>query len=174
MFNSLSLRHGYAAGFLSCAALMAAAFYFEYVMYLDPCPLCMVQRVATVLTGLGFLMAFFLHPKSGQQASWWLRAALLLTLAAALFGLWSADHHVWLQGLPPEDVPACAPSFDYLMKTLPLTELLSIMLQGDGNCADVGWSLWGLSMPAWLRLWFVGFSAAILFALFKTRPSKQN
>lgn len=172
MLNSLTLRHGYAAGFLSCVALMAAAYYFEYALYLDPCPLCMVQRLATVLTGIGFLLAFFLHPKAGQPVSGWLRAALVFTLAAAIFGLWSANHHVWLQGLPPADVPACGPSFEHLMKTLPLTELLSIMLQGDGNCAEVGWNFWGLSMPAWLRLWFVGFSAATLFALFKTRPNQ--
>lgn len=174
MFNSLSLRHGYAAGFLCCVGLMAAALSFEYFLFLDPCPLCVVQRIATVLTGLGFLAAFFLHPKPNSQPNWALRIALLFTLAACLFGLWSANHHVWLQGLPPEDVPACAPGFEYLMQTLPLTELLSIMLQGDGNCAEVSWQFMGISMPAWLRLWFAGFTAAVLFALFKTRPVKQD
>lgn len=167
LFNSLTLRHGYLAGFLCCVGLMAAAFYFEYVEFLDPCPLCMVQRLATVLIGLGFLSAFILEPK-GQ---WWLRGALLFTLAAGFFGIWAAGHHIWLQGLPPEEAPACGPSFEYLMETLPLTELFKIMLQGDGNCAEVSWSLWGLSMPAWVRLWFIGFTAATAFALFKTRKS---
>ncbi len=173
MLNNLSLRYGYAAGFLSCVGLMAAAYYFEYALFLDPCPLCMVQRLATVLTGVGFLLAFILHPKAGQQPNWPLRIALLFTLAAAIFGWWAADHHVWMQGLPPEDVPECGPSFEHMMKTLPLNELLTIMLQGDGNCAEVSWNFWGLSMPEWLRLWFIGFTAATVFALFKTRPVKK-
>lgn len=172
-FRSLSLHHGYLAGFLCCAGLMAAAFYFEYVMFLDPCPLCMLQRLATVLTGLGFLAAFIVSMATSHRPGWPLRTALLLTLAAALFGWWAADHHVWLQGLPADEVPACGPSFDYLMDTLPLSELLSIMLQGNGNCAEVSWQFWGLSMPEWLRLWFIGFTAAIVFALYRTRPSAR-
>lgn len=163
-FNSLTLRHGYLAGFISCAGLLAAAYYFEYVLFLDPCPLCMLQRLATLLTGLGFLAAFIAAP---HPAKGWLYAALLFTLAATLFGLWSADHHVWIQSLPAEEVPACGPGFDYLMQTLPLSELLTIMLKGNGNCAEIDWMFLGLSMPEWLRLWFVGFAGATLFALYR-------
>lgn len=172
IFGKLSLRHGYLAGFLSCVGLMAAAYYFEYALFLDPCPLCMVQRLATILIGLGFLLAFIAAPRAGQPANWWLRSALLFTLAACIFGLWAAEHHIWIQNLPPEDVPACGPSFEYMMQTLPLTDLLSIMLKGNGNCAEVNWSFIGLSMPAWVLIWFVGFTLATLFALFKTRPRR--
>lgn len=174
LFSSLSLRHGYLLGFLSCVGLMAAAYSFEYFLFLDPCPLCMVQRLATVLVGLGFLVAFFLHPKAGSQPSWALRIALLFTLAAAIFGIWAADHHIWIQSLPPEDVPACGPSFEHLMQTLPLTELFTLMLKGNGNCAEVDWMFMGLSMPEWVRIWFVGFAAAVVFALVKTRPQPQS
>ncbi len=164
LLNSLTLRHGYLAGFLSCAGLLAAAYYFEYIMFLDPCPLCMVQRLATLLTGLGFLAAFLAAPAASKG---WLYGALAFTLAAAVFGYWSADHHVWLQSLPAEEVPACGPSFDYMLETLPLSELLGIMLKGNGNCAEVSWMFLGLSMPEWLRVWFAGFIAAVLFALYR-------
>lgn len=169
-FQSLTLRHGYLLGFLSCTSLLAAAYYFEYVMFLDPCPLCMVQRLATLLTGLGFLAAFIAAPARNRH---WLTAALLFTLAAALFGWWAADHHVWLQGLPAEEVPACGPSFDYLLETLPLSELLGLMLQGNGNCAEISWMFLGLSMPEWLRLWFIGFTAAIVWALTRTLQQRN-
>ncbi|MEN9465060.1 MAG: hypothetical protein RL217_1241 [Pseudomonadota bacterium] len=168
-FSSLSLRHGYLAGFLSCVGLMAAAFYFEYVMYLDPCPLCMLQRVAVVLTGLGFLAAFFAQPSARQKAGPMLRLALIFTLAACVFGLWASGRHIWIQSLPPSEVPACAPSIYYLMETTPALDVLSLMLKGDGNCAEIDWLFLGLSMPQWLCIWFVGFTAATLFALFKTR-----
>lgn len=159
--NPQWLHWGYLAGFLTCVGLMAAAYYFEYVLYLDPCPLCMAQRLGTVLIGVGFLLAFV---SRNQRLP--LTAALIFTLAAAIFSFWLADHQVWMQSLPPEDVPACGPSVDYLIETLPLSELISVMLNGDGNCAEVVWSLWGLGMAEWTRICFGGFILAAAFALF--------
>lgn len=157
------LSWGYLLIFLSCAGLLAAAYYFEYVLYLDPCPLCMVQRLATALIGVFFLLAFFV-----RNWSWLLRACLLLALGAGILGVWSADHHIWLQGLPKEEVPACGPSIDYLIETLPLTELLDVMLEGDGNCAETVWGFLGLSMPQWTLLWFAAYSLAAFYALLMT------
>lgn len=154
------LRLAYLLGFLACTSLLAAAYYFEYVLFLEPCPLCMVQRFATLLVGIGFLAAFFSY-----QRHWGLIIALLFTLVASVFGVWSADHHIWIQNLPAADIPDCGPSFEYLMATLPLSELLTIMLHGDGNCAEIDWQWWGLSMPEWTRLWFVSFTLATVFAL---------
>lgn len=171
--KSLSLHHGYLAGFLSCAALLAAAYYFEYALYLEPCPLCMVQRLATLAIGLGFLAAFIARQRGDRPASWALRIALIFTLLSAIGGVWVADHHVWLQNLPPEDVPACGPGFDYLIETLPLSELIGVMLRGNGNCADVSWSFVGLSMPEWTRLWFLGYALAAAFALFRVWPRQR-
>lgn len=122
--NPQWLHWGYLAGFVTCCAMMAAAFYFEYVLYLDPCPLCMVQRLATVMIGVGFLVAFIT-----RNMSWPLMIALLFTAGSGIFGSWVADHQVWLQHLPKEEVPACGPSVDYLIDTLPLNELISVMLQ---------------------------------------------
>src|SRR5690554_7555629 len=120
MLNNLSLRYGYAAGFLSCVGLMAAAYYFEYALFLDPCPLCMVQRLATVLTGVGFLLAFILHPKAGQQPNWPLRIALLFTLAAAIFAGWEVNLQAWRKGFPPEEFQECGQGFKQMRKRLPL------------------------------------------------------
>ncbi len=173
LVQSLQLHHGYVAGFLSCAGLMGAAYYFEYVLYLDPCPLCMLQRLATVLIGVGFLAAFFTRSKPGQYGNWLLIAALLFTAAAAALGIWAADHQLWLQALPAEEVPACGPSFDYMMETMPLSELLKVMLHGDGNCAEVSWTLLGKSMPWWTRVAYAGYFIAALFALWKVWPRRR-
>lgn len=159
--NPQWLPYGYLAGFFTCAGLMASAYYFEYVLYLDPCPLCMVQRLATVMIGVGFLAAFFT-----RNMRWLLILALLFTVGSGLFGAWVADHQVWLQHLPKEEVPACGPSVDYLIETLPLNELISVMLEGDGNCAEVVWSLWGMSMPEWTRICFLAYALAAAYGLF--------
>ncbi|MEY8262985.1 MAG: disulfide bond formation protein B, partial [Bermanella sp.] len=75
----------------------------------------------------------------------------------ALLGVFVAGRHVWIQSLPADQVPTCGPSLEYMVETLPWAEVLSVMLRGNGNCADAQWSLLGLSMPMWVLLCFAGF-----------------
>mgnify|MGYP002010748585 FL=1 len=168
-FRSLSLHHGYLAAALSCAGLLAMAYYFEYVLYLDPCPLCMLQRLITLMIGIGFLLAFFT-----RNTGWPLKLSLLFTIGWGVFGIWAADHQLWLQNLPPEDVPACGPSFDYMLDTMPLAELLKVMLHGDGNCAEVSWTLLGKSMPWWTRIAFAVYGLAALFAPWRSSVKRVD
>ena len=94
------------AGFLACAGMMGFALYAQHVLLLDPCPLCVFQRVATILTGLVFLVAA-LHDPRGFGAKVY-AACLVLT---AGFGVGVASWHVYLQNLPASDVPGCGPGF---------------------------------------------------------------
>ena len=143
----------YYLGFISCAGLLGAAYYFEYFLYLDPCPLCVVQRLVTLVIGVCCLVAALGQHRLGLQ----LTMMLLVTITAA-FGVWVADHHVWIQNLPEDQVPACGPDLAYMMETLPMNELISRMLEGNGSCADVSWSFLSLSMPEWMRVWFTVFT----------------
>jgi disulfide bond formation protein DsbB len=59
---NLSFRGRYLAGFLVCVALMAFALYAQYVMHLDPCPLCIFQRIAVCTMGLFFLVGGCTRP----------------------------------------------------------------------------------------------------------------
>jgi disulfide bond formation protein DsbB len=43
------------AGFLACVAMMGFALFSQHVLLLDPCPLCIFQRVAVILLGLVLL-----------------------------------------------------------------------------------------------------------------------
>lgn len=136
-----------------CAAAMCFGFYLQYVEHLEPCPLCMTQRVFIVLAGLIALIAGIHNPgKTGR----WIYTGL--GTLSAMVGAGFAGRHVWLQSLPEDQVPACGPSLEYMLDTLPLTETLQIMLTGDGNCAEEVWSMMGLSIPAWT---LVGFAIAI-------------
>lgn len=146
-------RISYLTGFLICAALLGAAFYFEYVMYLDPCPLCMLQRIITAAVGLGCLLAFAL-----DHFRWPTRFFAALATGFAIFGIFVSKHHLWLQSLPADQAPACGPGFYYLAETMPVGDLWNIMLNGDGNCAEVAWMFMGLSMPGWTLVFFTGFA----------------
>lgn len=135
------------AGFAACAGLMAYALYAEHVLLLAPCPLCVFQRIAVIALGLAFLLAAAF---SARGAGRYAHAGLIALIAAA--GAAVAGRHVWLQNLPPEEVPTCGPGLDYILDSFPLSEALRLVFTGSGECATLDWSFLGLSMPAWVLL----------------------
>lgn len=143
------------AGFAICCALMGFALFAQHVLKLEPCPLCVFQRVAVISIGIIFLVAA-LHDPSGTG-----RVVYALLLAvAALAGATVAGRHAWLQQLPPDQVPSCGPGLDYMLETLPFTEVLSKVFRGSGECAEIVWQFLGLSMPAWVFIWVTALGAA--------------
>jgi disulfide bond formation protein DsbB len=135
-------------GFAVCCGLMGFALFAQHVLLLDPCPLCVFQRVVVISMGILFLIAA-LHNPTGAG-----RIVYSIVLAAvALAGVAIAGRHAWLQQLPPDKVPSCGPGLDYMLETLPFTEVLSKVFKGSGECAEIVWQFLGLSMPAWVLIW---------------------
>lgn len=134
------------------AALLSYAYYLQLVVGLQPCPLCIFQRVALIAL-LVVLVGAALHGAPGWGRRVW---AALIGLAA-LVGAIIAGRHVWLQNLPADQVPACGPGLDYLMDILPAIEVVQEVFTGSGECAKVDWTFLGLAMPAWTLLAFIGF-----------------
>ncbi|HEX6929887.1 MAG TPA: disulfide bond formation protein B [Gammaproteobacteria bacterium] len=137
------------AGFLACAALLAYAYYAQFHLGLEPCPLCIFQRIGVIAVGLVFLVAA-IHGagRTGRRVY-----AALLALAAAAGGAVSA-WHIHLQNLPPDQVPSCGPGLDYMLDVFSFGETLRMVFTGSGECAVVDWSFLGLSMPAWVLIAF--------------------
>lgn len=138
---------------------MAFALYAEYQLFMEPCPLCVFQRIAVIGMGLAFLLLAAHNPSPG----WARRFYLGLLSLFAVFGVVVAGRHVWLQSLPPDKVPSCGPGLDYMLDTFPFSEALKMVFTGSGECADVDWSLLGLSMPAWVLVAVVALAAAGLW-----------
>jgi len=144
-----------AAGFIVCAALLGYAFFAQFQLTLEPCPLCVFQRIAMVALGLVFLVAA-LHNPAATGA----RIYGVLILVAAGIGSAVAGRHVWLQHLPPDKVPECGPGLEYMLEAFPIGEALKLAFTGSGECADVDWTFLGLSMPTWVLACFVGLGVA--------------
>lgn len=155
--------------FLLCAGLIAYALYVEYVDYLLPCNLCILQRVVYIAIGLLFLVA---TPK--PTLYWGRKIIAALALIAAAIGIAISGRHVWMQGLPPEQVPDCGPSLQMMMDSSPLWEVLKTVLSGSGNCADIQWQLFGMSMPTWSLLMFIGLFIFTLIWLFIPVHTHKN
>jgi disulfide bond formation protein DsbB len=145
--NNLTTRQLNFAGFIACAGLLAYALYLEHVLMLMPCPLCVFQRMAVIALGTIFLIAA-VHDPSG----WGRRVYAAFILLAMGGGIAVAGRHLWLQNLPPDQVPACGAGYDYIMETLPLTDALRTIFSGSGECAEIKWQFLGLSMPAWVLI----------------------
>lgn len=152
------MRHAYRPlqflGFLACVMGLGFALYLEHFQGLEPCPMCIFQRVAMLATGLVFLLAALHGPRGGFARG----VYALLALSASGAGAFVAGRHVWLQSLPPDQVPACGPTLDYLMDVMPFAEVLATVLRGDGNCAVIDAAWLGISLPGWTLIAFMGFA----------------
>lgn len=137
-------------GFVLCASLVAAALYSQYVSGLEPCPLCIFQRVAFIGVGVILLVGFLHAPHH-----WGARIYGYLAAMVALLGAAVAGRHVWLQNLPADQVPECGPGLEYMFEAFPLTKVFELVLRGSGECAEIQWTLFGLSMPMWSLVWLV-------------------
>ena len=148
--------------FLATLIAMMAALGLQYYAHLEPCPLCIFQRAAMIATGLVALVAFLHGPQRLGR-----RMYAGLTLLAVAAGVTVAGRHVWLQHLPPDEVPACGPGLDYWMDTFPFHEVLMKVFKGSGECAVVDWTFMGLALPAWTLLAFLCLGALALWQLLR-------
>jgi disulfide bond formation protein DsbB len=143
----MSARSANLLGALACAALLAYAYYAQFVMHLEPCPLCIFQRIGVLAIGLTFAIAAAHDP-----AGWSRRVYAGLFALAAFATIGVALRQLYIQSLPPGSVPACGASLEFMLKVFPLTDVLVKVLTGSGECAKVDWRFLGLAMPAWVLI----------------------
>ena len=154
-------RIGYLLGFLVCVGLMGYALYLQYVEGLEPCPLCMLQRICVMAMGVVFLVATFHNPGRVGAGVYALLQLLIGGAGAAI-----AARQVWLQSLPKDQVPACGMGLNYMLETLPFTDAMRQVLEGSGECAEKGWEFLHLSIAGWTLVFFVAMIVAS-FALIR-------
>lgn len=152
-------RQANLAGFLICAALLAYALYSQFQLGLDPCPLCIFQRIGIALTGVMFLLAALHHPRAAGRTVY---AALIGLAALATAAV--AARHVYVQHLPPGSLPSCGAPLGMLIKFTPILQVIKKVLTGSGECGEVNWTFLGLAMPAWVLLWSLALAALALRA----------
>jgi disulfide bond formation protein DsbB len=163
MTASMPARALFALIFLACAGLMAFGLYLQHVENLEPCPLCILQRYAFVLTGVVALVAAVHGPGRIGQAVY----GVLVVLAAGA-GAGIAGRQIWLQHNPPQALD-CGPDLGYMLDSFPLSQVLPKIFKGEGDCAKVVWRFLGLSIPEWALVWFVALVAAGVYVLLLRR-----
>lgn len=145
------------------AALVGYAYFAEFVQGYEPCPLCIVQRVIMVATGGVLLLAACHGPAAIGRAVYGSIAALVAAAGALVAG-----RHVWLQNLPGDQLPDCGPGLEYMFEVFPFLEAVRMVLSGSGECAEIDWMLFGLSMPGWVLICFVVLGVTAVWNGFRT------
>ena len=135
------------------AALLVGALVMEHRFGMEPCPLCLMQRVWFIIAGLVVLIGLLDHPARGIYP--------LLTLLAALVGGGFAMRQIWIGTLPPESVPACGASVNTLIEWGMWDKALTAMTFGTGDCAEADAFL-GLPLPVWALGGFLVIAAGAI------------
>jgi protein dithiol:quinone oxidoreductase len=153
------------AEFLVCAALLAYALYSQFYLHLEPCPLCIFQRIGVAVLGVVFLVAALHDPRGRGRYGYALAIAL-----AALATAGVAARHLYVQSLPPGSLPSCGAPLAVLLKFTPVWEVIRKVLAGSGECSVVNWRFLGLTMPAWVLIWALALGVAGVIA--NLRPAQ--
>lgn len=162
-FEWLSRRWLNIFGFLVCLGGLGVALFAQFHLGMEPCPLCIFQRLALAALGLLFLTAALHDPRG-----WGAKVYGALIDLTAFLGMAVAARQVWLQHLPPDEVPRCGPGLDYMLQTFHLTETIREVLSGSGECAKVE-TLLGLSIPEWTLMLFLGLGVMGLLGNWRLR-----
>ena len=138
--------------FASLVLMVIAIAYFENSLKLEPCYLCVMQRAFVIAIGIISVIAVVHNPQQLGQ-----RIYAVLSISMVIVGSYFSGKQLWLQSLAEDQVPSCGIPVEYLFDYFSITEAFTMLIQGDGNCAEIQWQLMGLSMPGWVMASFIGF-----------------
>jgi len=153
-----------AAGFFVCAALYAYAIYVQFALGIEPCPMCIFQRIVFIVMAIFFVAGAIQNPRARGRCVY----ALLLLLTAGI-GVGIAARHLWVQHQPPDLMAGCAPGWNYMVENFPLSKALKMAFTGSADCAQVSWTFLGLSMPFWTLVCYVLLGFGAIWAGFRKR-----
>ncbi len=157
----MSPLHWGLAALVLAGGMVGGAQFMEHVLGLDPCPLCLMQRLWTMLGGAVVLAGLALNPRAIAYPV----AALACTVVGAGFSV----RQLWLQSLPADQIPACGPDMAYMIDAFPLADILKAMTMGTGNCAEVTWTMLGISIAGWALVGFIALGGALVLWLRSAR-----
>lgn len=134
--------------------VLGTSFYLQYLRGMEPCPLCLMQRLCVIF----ILILGIMHlatPKMHKN-----KAIVMSQLVFAIAGFYFSTRQLWLVSLPHDQIPACVPGLTILIHYFPWKEVANALFWGSGDCTEITWSWLGLSLPMWSTIYFIIVIAA--------------
>lgn len=167
--RAMSFRSACIIAAVLCAGLLGFGYFLQYVIGLNPCPLCLVQR-GFYFGVLGVCVLGAIHAPRGIGT----KVYGLLGLLSAMGGIVTAGRQVWLQNLPADKVPECGPDLYYMIENFPLAQTIANLFKGSGECAVVDWTFVGLSIAEWSLVWFAALAAGSVWVMLREHPGGRR
>lgn len=162
IFNTLLAgKRGYLLGFVLCFGIVALALVIQTTYKLEPCPLCITQRMVFMGLGVLFLISTFI-----PSANIFKKILAALQLLTALGGAGVAIRHWYLQANRESMIADCGVGFDYMFENFPLQKAFKLLFRGTGDCAAIDWTFLGLTLPQLGLISFLGFAALAVYLAF--------
>jgi disulfide bond formation protein DsbB len=164
---NLTPRAVFLFGLIASISMIAFAIsYFQLYLELEPCPLCILQRIGMFSVTTVFLIATLHNPKRAGVVAY-----SILGFIIAMAGGGVSVRHLWLQNLPKDAIPECSPGYDYIVNNFPLMDAIPLLLNGSGECSETLWSLFGISIPGWTLVGFLFLGLLSLSQLWNKKTS---
>jgi len=158
MQKFLSFKKVNLFGSLLAFTLVGLAVFIQAQYNLEPCPLCVTQRIIFIVIGSLFLLFSFFSPN--QLIRFIHFASLLL---ANIVGSIFAIKHILIQSkwiiVPAE----CGIDLDYMFENFPLTEAFSLLFRGTGDCSEIDWLFLGFTLPQLALISYIMFSILTVY-----------
>ncbi|HEX4917885.1 MAG TPA: disulfide bond formation protein B [Limnobacter sp.] len=150
-----------------CVGSLGAALFLQITKGWFPCPLCIIQRYAYLVSSVGFLGLAFNRPRSVLST-----LSGCVALSGFLGGLATAGYHVWVLANP---LQTCGVDpLQVHLNALPWVSLWPDMFIADGLCTEEYPPLLGLSLPMWSGVGFVALGVILLRVVRAKRLSRRS
>jgi disulfide bond formation protein DsbB len=146
------------------ASTLAGAWFFQLVLDIKPCPLCLEQRYAYYLAlPLAAFVAFFAARGAPRQV---LMAGFVILLIAALANAWLGGYHAGIEWqFWPGPTDCSGPLVDFGKAGNLLEQLDKVKVV---RCDEVQWRFLGLSLAGYNVLISLAMAAIALFGFVRS------
>ncbi|KGJ96104.1 disulfide bond formation protein DsbB [Colwellia psychrerythraea] len=143
----------------SALGLELSALFFQYILDLAPCIMCVYQRLA--------ILAIFAGGAIGTLAPQYMLARLLAYVLWGTGAIWGgiiALEHVEMQENSGSLFFSCEfiPNFP---AWAPLHEWIPFLFEATGDCGEISWQFLGYSMPQWMIMVYALYTIAFAVIL---------
>ena len=157
MLNITFKKINFIGAFLSFL-LISIAIVLQIVYELEPCPLCITQRIIFIITGILFLFFYFIKPSKFVKLTH-LTSLLITNIAGVVFSI----RHIFIQNNWVTVPAECGIDLDYMFENFPLTEAFNLLFIGAGDCSEIDWTFFGITLPQLALIWYLFFIILTIF-----------
>ncbi|RPG42464.1 MAG: disulfide bond formation protein B [Gammaproteobacteria bacterium TMED112] len=145
---------------LSAAIVMCGQYYLENIVGLEPCNLCILQKLSAQAIFFIFLLKTIVRKFNIIFD--------FLGLGVLIFGASASGRQIYLQNLPASQLTGgyCDIPFEFLFNMYPFFDALGKVFQGSSKCAEESWVFLYLNIPEWALLFFTSMILLLLVRYF--------